>query len=143
MANILTTKTGEKHTMACGLLEGYDARRHSHGNSSLVGREKTSLTSGPPSLFGGKHSASFNMTHHCSGKTTEGIQGIAWPPMSPAGRCPQEQRIHYSLGKTPLTPAVCGTARPSCPAKRHRCSPVLLSRFYKLSANLEHSFLDF
>lgn len=74
---------------------------------------ETSLTSGPPSLFGGKHSASFNTTHHCSEKTTEGTQvGIAWPPMSPEGDAPKNSGFITVLAKHRLTPAVCGTACP-------------------------------
>ena len=54
--------------------------------------KETSLTSGPPSLFGGKHSASFNTTHHCSEKTTGGTQvGTAWPLCLPRKMRPRTE----------------------------------------------------
>lgn len=99
--------------MTCGLQEGYDALRHSRGGSFWWEEREAPLTPGPPSLSGGKYSASFNTQHHCSEKTTEQTQvGIAWLPLSPQENAFESRGFITALAKHQLTPAVHGTAQP-------------------------------
>lgn len=130
--------------MACGLLEGYGTRRHSRGGSFLVGRERNILDFRSTFSFLVVSIVPASTRHITALRRPQ--KGPKWVLLATSvsrGRCPQEQRIHYSLGKTPAHTSCVWDCSASCPAKRHRCRQSCSAGFHKLSANLENSFLDF